>query len=87
LPPWDGDAADGLLAELRSEVERVKAGFRGPLPGSLAHLLEDVMAVGQRYVSEHAAEADRRWDTLALLGELVPLVRDLGARWGRAAKA
>jgi hypothetical protein len=84
LPPWDQGEADRLLAELRSEVERVKAGFRGPLPGPLAVLLDDAVAVGERYVHEHTAEAARGWDAMALLAELAPLVRDLVARWGRA---
>jgi hypothetical protein len=85
-PPWDQAEADGLLVELRSEVERIKAEFGGPLPRPLEMLLADALGIGERYIRDHDMEAARGWDALALLGELVPHVRDLVTRW-RASKA
>jgi len=81
--PWDQAEADRLLVELRSEVERIKAGFRGPLPRPLEMLLDDALVIGERYIRDHEIEAARGWDALALLRDLVPHVRDLATRWRR----
>jgi hypothetical protein len=81
MAPWDQAAADRLLVELRSEVERIKAWFRGRVPGPLAVLLDDALVIGERYIRDHELEAARGWDTLALLRDLVPHVRELVTRW------
>jgi hypothetical protein len=81
VPPWDQAEGERLLAELRSEVERIAAGFRGPLPRPLAVLLDDALVIGERYIRDHDMEAARGWDALALLRDLVSHVRDLVTRW------
>jgi hypothetical protein len=80
LPPWDQVEADRLLGELRSEVARIEATFGACPPAPLAPLLDDAIAIGERYIRDHELEAARGWDALELLRDLVPHVRELVAR-------
>ncbi len=81
VPPWDAAAADALLAELRGEVARVVEAFDGRPPAPLAVLLADAITIGERFVLEHEREEADRWDALALLADLPPMVRDYLASW------
>jgi hypothetical protein len=80
-PLWDPAEADRLLAELRIDVERIKADFGNRPPAPLAMMLADALAIGARYIRDHDAEAARGWDALALLADLPPLVRDCLRNW------
>jgi hypothetical protein len=81
---WDQVEGERLLAELRSEVDKIRFRFGGRPPVPLTQLLADAITIGERYVREHELEAARGWDALELLRDLVPHVRDLAARWKAA---
>jgi hypothetical protein len=52
--PWDQAEADRLLAELRSQVERItRQDFAGTLPHELANVLADAVAIGEDLVTRH----------------------------------
>jgi hypothetical protein len=66
--PWDLAEAEQLLEELRAEVRRIESkDFAGRPPDALRRVLADALAIGQGYIDNHAAEAARGWDALALL--------------------
>ncbi len=80
-PPANADVS-ALLVELRSEVASARASFpaRSP-PRPLAVLLDAHLAAGERIVRDREAEAARAWDALALLADLLPMVRSCVERW------
>ena len=80
---WDQTTAELLLADVKHEVDRIRAEDGGRPPAPLARLLEDAIVIGERYIRDHEIEAARGWDALELLRDLVPHVRDVAARWQR----
>lgn len=83
-PPREQAEAERLLAELRAEVEQIKADFAGDLPTPLANLLADGLAIAEGYIVNHEAEASRGWDALDLLRGMAPIVRSWVEFCGRA---
>jgi hypothetical protein len=80
IEQWDQAEAERLLAELRHEVNKIRDSFGGRPPAALDGLLNDAIIIGQRYILDRELEAIRGWDSLELLRDLVPYVRDLVAR-------
>ena len=80
-PYRDAAAADTLLAELRSEVAKVKAEFGTKLAAPLARLLDDAVVIGERYIRDYAMERARGWNPMELLRDLLPHVRSIVVNW------
>jgi hypothetical protein len=71
-PAWDPVEADRLLARLRAELARVERDvYRGRFPPAPANLAADSIAIAERLIREHEAEAARGWDAMELLRALV----------------
>jgi hypothetical protein len=83
VPTWDEAEGARLFNELSREVETTRKRFGGTPPRPVATLLVDVLNIGTRLISDHEAEAARGWDALALLADLVPIVRVGVENWRR----
>ena len=81
-PPWDAAGAERLLSELRAEVARVEwENFRGKLPVALNILLTDALIISARYIRDYEREMARGWDSIELLRDMVPHVRNCVGNW------
>jgi hypothetical protein len=82
-PPLSSDQAEAerLLAELRGEIDGIKADSGGRLPRAVVTLLADALVIGERFVRDRGAEAARGWDALELLRGLPQLVQEIMKRW------
>jgi hypothetical protein len=73
--PWDSAAADAILAEIMAEIDRGRQMFMGVLPGPLARVLDDAVAIAEGYIAGRDAESARGRDAMALLGGMPAQVR------------
>jgi hypothetical protein len=78
---WDQAAAEGLLADLRATVERLKHDdFRGKPPPIFVTLAAGAIAIAEKHIANHEAEAARGWDVLDLLRGRKRVLLEIAAR-------